>query len=508
MKHRIRVGPVLALLTLGLGLACGESREDQLKRQLGYENEKTEQKTAEGVEVPPDPVRETLRPVLAKIYSHEKLPGVVDDDVSVANPRYPYELQAGVLAVIKVPRGATKEDKIKAIVLGTAEADAWVFRKNARRDFAQLIHKVKYGFGDDSKEQILRGYADLRLLAFFNSPEADAAIAELEGEAKQVVSAMKEEYTKNRDKYWNEWMGVKMYARRTVAGDEPYRSLLREINKGLGVKEAPPRTLADSVDPAFKQWAAEVEKNEELLTKLTGLRELRERVDFLNDTHAIWAMQGSELIPEKAQGLTPDKEMGYAFLREDLGGGYNDLTFVFDKKLAGNALKRAFLHSLIFRQLLSDYQMLATAGGDWAERNPDGTVVNNTSVVPDEMDPLYARCGAGAALDSLILGYSGDFPILQGVPTKAKKQEAILSNAHKCVIEGGKPRIRIPPKDDEFDTEGPAPASRLALFQMLARFEKIDVNLAGMSDEAPRTAEDEAIDDAEALLKQLKNQKK
>ncbi|MEZ4451761.1 MAG: hypothetical protein R3B09_20020 [Nannocystaceae bacterium] len=507
MKHRIRVGHVvLALLTLGL--ACGESREDQLKRQLGYEKEESAKKPVEGVEVPPDPVRETLRPVLAKIYSHEKLPGVVDDDVAVTNQRYPYDLQAGVLSVIKVPRGVSKEEKIKAIVLGTAEADAWVFRKNARRDYAQLIHKVKYGFGDDTKEKILRGYADLKLLAFFNSPEADAAIAELDGDAKQVVSAMKDEYVKNRDKYWDEWMGTKMYARRTVAGDEPYRSLIREINKGLGVKEEKPRTLAESVDPPFKEWAAEVEKNEELLIKLTGLRELRERVDFLNDTHAIWAIQGSDKIPEKAQGLTPDKDMGYAVHREDLGGGYNDLTFVFDKKLSGQNLKRAFLHSLIFRQLLSDYQMLATAGGDWAERNPDNTVVNGTSVVPDEMDPLYARCGAGAALDSLVIGYSGEFPILQGVPTKSKKQEAILSNAHKCVIEGGKPRIRIPAKDDEFDTEGPAPASRLALFQMLARFEKIDVNLAGMSDEAPRTEEDEAIDDAEALLKQLKNQKK
>jgi hypothetical protein len=30
-----------------------------------------------------------------------------------------------------------------------------------------------------------------------------------------------------------------------------------------------------------------------------------------------------------------DKEIGYGFLREDLGGGYNDLTFVFSAKLAG-----------------------------------------------------------------------------------------------------------------------------------------------------------------------------
>jgi hypothetical protein len=76
------------------------------------------------------------------------------------------------------------------------------------------------------------------------------------------------------------------------------------------------------------------------------------------------------------------------------------------------------------------------------------------------------------------------------------------------VIEGGKPRIFVPAKDDEFALEGPAPASRLALFQMLARFEKIDVNVAGMGDDAKRTEEDDAIDDAEALLKQLEAKQK
>ncbi len=504
MKHRIRVGVVLAL---GLGLACGESREEQLQRQLGYSKEKVE-KTEAAEEVPPDPVREELRPLLEKIYSHERLPGVVDENVFVENERYPYELQAGVLAVVKVPTGVTKEAKMKAIILGTAEADAWVFRKEARRDYAQLIHKVKYGFGDDTKAQILRGYADLRLLAVFNDPEIDAVIGSLSGEAQKVAKEMKQEYTANKDKYWDEWMGVKMYARRAVSGDEPYRSLLRKLAKDIGTVEVKPRTWADSVAAPFAAWAKAIEGNEELLIKLTGYRELRERVDFLSDTHALWVIEGSDEVPEKAKDLKPDKATGYAVLREDLGSGYNELTFVFSKKLSGAALKRAFLHSLIFRQLLTDYQLLATAGGDWAERESDGSLVKDSSIVPDEMDPLYARCGADGALDSLIAGYSGDFPVLQGVPIKEKNPEKVISVAHKCVIEGGKPRIFVPAKDDEFALEGPAPASRLALFQMLARFEKIDVNVDGMGDDAKRTEEDDAIDEAEALLKQLEAKQK
>ncbi|MEZ4381234.1 MAG: hypothetical protein R3A79_07785 [Nannocystaceae bacterium] len=506
MKHRIRVGVVLTL-ALGLFAGCGESREDQLKRQLGYEQEEKKEKAVVD-ELPADPVREELRPLLEKIYSHERLPGVVDEDVLVENQRYPYELQAGVLAVVKVPKGVSKAEKMKAIVLGTAEADAWVFRKEARRDYAQLIHKVKYGHGDDTKEKILRGYADLKLLSVFNSDDIDAIIGKLDGEAAAVAKEMKAEYTTHKDKYWGEWMDVKMYARRAVSGDEPYRSLLRQLAKDIGTVEVKPRKWVDSVDPVFKDWAKAIEGNEELLTKLTNYRELRERVDFLNDTHGIWAVEGSSLIPDKAKDLKPDKKSGYAVLREDLGSGYNELTFVFDKKLSGAKLKRAFLHSLIFRQLLTDYQMLATAGGDWAERNSDGSLVKDTSIVPDEMDPLYARCGADGALDSLIAGYSGDFPILQGVPINQKNSEKVISDAHKCVIEGGKPRIFVPAKDDEFALEGPAPASRLALFQMLARFEKIDVNMAGMGDDAKRLPEDDAIDDAEALLKQLEAKQK
>jgi len=506
MKHRVYRLP-LALVALSLGLACGESREEKLRRELGYAAEKTARKPIEGQEIPPHPVREALRPVLSKIYSHPELPGVLEEDVFAEDPRYPYALQAGVLAVVRVPPGASTADKARGILLATAEADAWVFRENARMDYAKLIEKVKYGFGDDQKVKILRGYADLKLMHFFNSSEAAAAIAELPADVRPTVEAMRDDYVKNRDKYWEEWMGVKMYARRRVAGDEPFRGLLRQIGKEMGRGELPPRPFLASVPEPLKGWAREIEANEELLIKLTNLRELRERVDFLGDTHTLWVIEGSEEVPEKARGLKPNKELGYAFLREDLGGGYNELTFVLGKGLSGAALKRAFLHTLIFRQLLSDFQMLATAGGDFSERNPDGSVVKDSSVVPDEYDPLFATCGATGALDSLVVGYSSTIPTLSGLTAKSKTPELTLKVAHKCVIDGAKGRIYIPRKDDEFDSEGPAPASRLALYQMLARFEKIDVDLSGLGDGAKKTEEDAAVEDAEALLKQIKSKK-
>jgi hypothetical protein len=79
----------------------------------------------------------------------------------------------------------------------------------------------------------------------------------------------------------------------------------------------------------------------------------------------------------------------------------------------------------------------------------------------------------------------------------------VLNEAHKCVIEGAKGEIKIPDKDDEFDTQGPAPASRDALFQMLAKFENIKVNTSVLAGDK-RTEEDDAIDEGEKLLKQLK----
>ena len=507
MRLSLRVLPLALAVAAGGVTGCGESRKDKLDREMAYANagKKTDDTGNPIPDIPADPVREALRPLLAEIYSNkERLPDVVEADIDVKDG-LDYALTAGVMAVIRVKKGLTKEGKIKAIVQGTAEADSWTFRKNARSDYGGIIEKIKYSYGDPTKDKILRAYADLKLIAFFNSPTAAKAIGELPGDVKGVVEAMKTDYSTGRDAHWNKWMEVKMYARRKVGGDEPFRSVLRQISRDLGQEELPPHTFTDSVDPPFKGWVSEIQNDEKLLILLTNMKELKDRVEFLGETHTVWAVQGSELIPEKARTVVIDKESGYGFFREDLGGGYNDLTFVFSPKLSGDSLKRAFIHSMLFRQLLTDYQMLATAGGDFGKKNADGGIDPNTSIVPDKYDPLYARCGATAALDTMLVGYGGTFKLLGGMASKMKDSEKALKVAHKCIIEGAKADIKIPAKNDEFDTEGPAPASRLAIYQMLARFEKFDVDTAALAGDK-RMAEDDTIDEQEKLLKQLKAQ--
>ncbi len=507
MRLSLRVLPLALAVAAGSVTACGESRKEKLEREAAYANagKKVDEAGNPLPEIPPDPVREALRPLLSELYSNkERLPDVIDADIEVKEGRN-YEVTTGVLSVVRVKKGLSKDDKVKAIIAGVAEADSWAYRKNARGDYGTILEKIKYSYGNDTKDKILHAYADLKLIAFLNSAEAAKAIGQLPGEVKGAVEEMKKDYSEGRDKYWQKWMGVKMYARRKVGGDEPFRSVLRQISRDLGQEELPPQSFQESVDPPFKAWAAEIEANEQLLILLTNMKELKDRIEFLGETHTIWAIQGSPKVPEKAKNVVIDKESGYGFFREDLGGGYNDLTFVFSPKLSGESLKRAFLHSLLFRQLLTDYQMLATAGGDFATKNEQGLVDPNTSIVPDKYDPLYARCGATAALDTMLVGYGGTFKLLQGVGSKNKDPEKALKIAHKCIIEGAKGDIKIPPKDDEFDTEGPAPASRLAIYQMLARFEKFDVDTAALAGDK-RMAEDDTIDEQEKLLKELKAQ--
>lgn len=469
-----------------------------MERQVGdMVGEKKEKKIPE--QGPSHAIRDELEPVLSKVYPLNKVPRVVEADIDIEGPNN-YEVQAGVAAVVRFRSGLSKAEQAKAVVLGVAEADAWAYRPNARRDYADLIHRVKSGFGEEQRDQILQRYADLRLLQFFNSEEAGPAIDALPADLQAPLKEMQNHYVSNKEQVWQDWMDVKMYARRVVAGDEPFRGVLREIKKELGKEEPPPRTWEESMDQPLLAYAKQVRSNEELLEKITNLRELREREEYLNDTHSIWAMQGSEMVPDKAKSESIDKNLGFAVLREDLGGGYNELTFVFSKKLKGDELKKAFLRSVVYGSLLHDFQMLATAGSDFAKRDADNVIDAKTAVVPDEYDPLYAKCGSGAAVDTLIAHYGSKYPELAGL-RGAKNPDSVLTAAHECVIEGARGDIHVPAKDDDKDVEGPAPGSRLGLYQMLARFEDLDVS--AMANEE-KTEEDEVIEDAEAVLKRIK----
>lgn len=496
-----RASVALSATMVLVALGC-DSREDAMARQVEGMQTKPKDEAEVPEKVPPHPLREKLMPVLSKLYPLTDPPGVVDAEIAPEG-EYKYELKAGVLSVVRIPAGLSQGEKVRAIVQGTAEADAWAYRKDARREYADLVARVKNGYGKDQRDKILKAYAELRLLKYFNSGSAEADVAALPAEVKAPVEEMRQHYVANKEAVWDEWMAVKMYARRVVAGDEPFRGVLRDIKKELGKEEPPPRSWEDSMaSPAFEAWGAQIRKDEKLLSMLLNQREMREREALLEDTHSIWVVEGSPDVPKKAAKVKIDKDLGFGVLREDLGGGYNDLTFVFSKKLGGPALKKAFLRSLIYGHMLSDFQMLATAGSDFATRDADNVIDATTAIVPDEYDPLYARCGSGAAIDTFINNYAEEFPILQGLPAQ-KSPEAVLSEAHKCVIEGARGDIHIPAKNDEKDVEGPAPGSRLALYQMLARFENMDADVAAMGQDK-RTAEDDVIDEGEAILKAIK----
>jgi hypothetical protein len=494
---------IAVLLAMSFSLGCGEGRKERLSREFDYEKKEAKEKVDLPPDIPPHPTREQLRPVLEKLYAQDKLPDVLEAGIET-DDGFNYELTPGVMAVIRVKSGVSKDQQIRAIVRAVAEADGWAYRPSARRDYADLIHRVMRGYGKDQSDLILKAYADLKLMTFFNGPDAEAAVAALPADVKPVVEAMRNEYVTGKDDVWKRWMNVKMYARRVVSGEEPFRTVLRDIKRELGHEEVKPHTWAESMDEPFEEWAAEIAENEELLSKLTNLRELRQREDFMNDTHSYWVMHGSDMVPDKAKKLVPDKEKGFATLREDLGGGYNDMTYVFSKNLKPNELRYAFLRSIIYGSLLSDFQMLSTAGSDYAERDEENRIDPQTSVVPDKYDPLYAECGSQAALDTFIVHYEKEYPILQGLKPN-NKGEKVLDTAHQCVIEGARGDVYIPAEDDDMDVEGPAPGSRLAFYQMLARFESIDVNLQAMANE--RTEEDDVIEEYEAVLKRIKKEK-
>ncbi len=482
---------LIAALTAG---GCNDARREQMEREAAYMRaEKEKEKNAgEPAEViPADPMRDSLNPVLSKIYSGSRMPDVLEAEVVSADERFQYSLVAGALAKIKVQPGLTQDQRIRAIVLGVAESDAWVHRGNARRDYAEHVQRIKNSFGEEQKQKVMRAYADLKLLDFFNSADAEAAIGALPADLKPTLETMRTEYVSDKQAIWQRWMDVKMYARREVAGDVPFKDVLKKIREELGQAEPPAITLDAAHDDKLLPWAKEIEKDEKLLELLTNLPELRDREEFKSDTHAMWLMEGSPKIPEKARKVKIEDDLGFGVYREDLGGGYQELIFVFSKKLSGPALKHAYVRSHIYRHIFSDFQLLATAGTDFTD-----------SIVPDKYDPEYARCASLAAVDVLIEGKREKHAFLADLTPAISGEEAQLNAAHKCIIERCAPDIHMPDKEDKTDVQGPAPSSRLAFFQMTARFQDIDVDMAKMKQEREKPQD---VQDAEAFLKANRN---
>lgn len=491
MQRTSTIALALAVLTTA---AC-ESRADKMREQLAYDSAgpKDGNPADEVPTIPPDPTRDALAPLLTDLYAADALPDVQDGPVSVEGQDFEI-MKPGALAYINVKAGLSEGEKAKAIIRATAEADAFAVRSDADRYFSEQLAKIKNSFGEEERERIRAVYGDLRLLDYFASEKAEAAIAKLSGEHKTAAEALRDEYLADKDAIWERWMGVKMYARRVVAYDQPFKPLLRSLRKQFDMKEPEPITWEAAHDEPFKAWASEIDKDDELFKMLTNLSELRDQEEFRGDTHARWAMKGSSMIPEEAKGTKFDAELGFGIYREDLGGGFQEITFIFDSKMKGNALKEAYLRSLIYRQVFTDFATLSAAGGDFKSQE-----------IPNEYDPDYAYCASRMALDGMINDFGDEKPLLEGLEAQITDEEKLVTEAVECIL------VRLPMKsglnrgvpDDE--ARPPAPATRNAFFQMLARFTKVDVNLENMKKDTQKSQE---VLDAEAFLKDFDDERK
>lgn len=487
--YRLRI-PAIALLLSAMTLsACGESREEAMRRQMGYGDD--EGNPADAVpKIPADPMRDKLAPLLKELYAADSLPDVREGEVegegnySISNP--------GVLAIVELRSGLSDGDRAKAIIVGVAEADAFAVRNDAEKYFPEQLNSIKYSFGEDQRDLIRSVYADLRLLEFFASERYDAAVGKLDGDLAAAAKELEADYTGRKDEIWAKWMGVKMYARRVVAYDQPFKPLLRGLRKQFGMKEPEKITWEAAHDAPFKDWAAQIDKDEELFKMVNNVADLQAQTEFRLDTHARWAMEGSDMIPAAAKDVEIDEEVGYGLHREDLGGGYQEITFIFSKKLKGNKLKEAYLRSLIYRQVFSDFATLSAAGGDF-----------EGGQVPDENDPDYAYCASRMALDGMINDFSDDKPLLKGLEAQQTDEDKLVTEAVECILVRIDEGINRGYPGDE--ARPPAPATRNAFFQMLARFTKVDVNLDNMRKDTEKSQD---VLDAEAFLKEFDDERK
>ncbi|PRQ08601.1 hypothetical protein [Enhygromyxa salina] len=487
-----RISSIALTMTVLTAVAC-TSREDRMRQQMAFDSMTPDDgKTADDVpKIPPHPTRDALEPVLTLLYAADSLPAVQEasdavpegQDFAITNP--------GVLAIVNIRSGTSKAEQAKAIIRGVAEADAFAVRNDAELYFPEQLNKIKYAFSPEERDLIRVVYGDLRLLDFFSSEGADTAINALDGELKTAATELKADYLARKDEIWDSWMGVKMYARRVVAYDQPFKPVLRNLRKTFEMKEPEPITWEAAHDAEFASWAKTINGDDALFKMFNNLDKLREQEEFRGDTHARWAMQGSSLIPEGVK-VKPEPELGFGIHREDLGGGYQEITFVFDKKLRGDALREAYLRSLIYRQVFSDFATLSAAGGDF-----------ETGQVPDENDPDYAYCASRMALDGAINDFADTQPLLAGLNSTEKNEDKLVSAAVDCVLERIPKGINRGVEGD--DARPPAMYTRTALFQMLARFTKVDVNLDNMKKDVEKPAE---VEDAEAFLKAYDKKKR
>ncbi len=483
--------------TYAVAMLCGvgcDSRREAINDQLApFRDARTRfdlPKTAAS-----HPMRDKLLPVLEAIYPITTPPAVLEQ-TQASN----FAVTPGIDAKVVIKPGLSLDEQVEAVLLGTAQADAWSFRKNADRPFAEYLQKVKRRVGLAERDQILAVYGKLRLLDFFSSGAAQDPIAKLEPDVKSAVVAMQASFAAQRNAIWQAWMDVKLTARREVADDEPFRPILRRLRAAFGFEEPKPLTWEQAFDDKLKPWATALRADEPLFARITGYDELREQEAYATDTHMRFILD-SDASVAALKGLERPKGAPFQVAKVDLGGGYADMTFVLPSKGAPSALKRAMLQALIYAHLFHDFRMLSSSGSDFAERDAENRINPATAIVPERYIGLYAQCASKAALDTLIANFRGEHALLSDLSATGS-EDARLKQAHRCIVDGAKGDIYVPSKDDKTDTEGAAPGTRLALFQMLARFERPSAKF-----EPTRTEEDDQMDDVAAKLKALRKQR-
>lgn len=445
-------------------------------------------------ELPPTP---TAPPRTAQVWSMlspmvEELAGSPQVETSTldgaTSAEVPYEVRPGPPLNLAVYAGLEGAERVEAILLVAAEAHLW-----AQPEIADLLYRLRSSFGSKVERAFSRAYGQLRLLVYLADPAHQARITELPDAVRPTVEALRAERIEQGAQIWRQWLAVSGGARQMMAAHEPLASTLAGARVALGLSPLPSGSFVESVDPPLRTYAAALAGDDELFTLLVGWRKPADLDLFRLRPRARWVVGGSRGGSSEGPTMAeaqPVPGASFRIVEEDYGDG-RFMTYVFPGSSSARALRRAFVHSLLHRQLMTDWMMLATAGSDFARRDANGIIDSETAVVPDRYDALYAACGSAAALDVLLRHHRKR--ALSGMKPGSTNDKKILERAHRCVIDGAGGELV-----GSTAAEGPAPATRMALFQMLVRFEKLEQK------RRPRSADDEAIEEAEALLREIK----
>lgn len=319
----------------------------------------------------------------------------------------------------------------------------------------ELLHRIKRQSGTKALETLREAYASLRVLTTLSDAKTDALP---EAIRPHIVGAQKR-WTARRDDVWNAWLGVPSHALALASSDPRVAPVLMRGQALMGI-HTPSTTFADALDPELRALGTSIATDEPLFRLLTNKRTPRQRKRFLAAPRARWTIAAPG-------GRTPHPDTHFSTTIEYVGDGIPYVTFVFDSALSEEQLRRTLIRALIFQSLLSD-SMLFTAGIDFAEVGPDGHVIELDEQVPKKHRAAYAACGSAGALDTLLLRKQSPSPMLHGLAPVTTTEDAVLEQAHRCVLAAV--QADIAPAPPESLVRGPA--TRLALFQMLARFEE------------------------------------